>query len=71
MKNNLFRGGSSEELGPVLVREWNATEKEQGTISQPTNKQMKNQHYIAGYLKGNEIGVIDFDRCFGTSNIFL
>jgi hypothetical protein len=25
---------------------------------------MKNQHYIAGYLKGNEIGVIDLDGKF-------
>ena len=28
---------------------------------------MKNQHYIAGYLKGNEIGVIDLDGKFNTS----
>jgi len=29
---------------------------------------MKNQHYIAGYLKGNEIGVIDLDGKFNTSD---
>jgi hypothetical protein len=28
---------------------------------------MKNQHYIAGYLKGNEIGVIDLDGKFNNS----
>lgn len=29
---------------------------------------MKNQYYIAGYLKGNEIGVIDLDGKFNTSD---
>ena len=29
---------------------------------------MKNSHYIAGYLKGNEIGVIDIDGKFNTSD---
>jgi viroplasmin and RNaseH domain-containing protein len=28
---------------------------------------MKNQHYITGYLKGNEIGVIDLDGKFNNS----
>jgi hypothetical protein len=29
---------------------------------------MKNQHFIAGYLKGNQIGVIDLDGKFNTSD---
>jgi viroplasmin and RNaseH domain-containing protein len=29
---------------------------------------MKNSHYIAGYLKGNEIGVIDFTGKFNNSD---
>lgn len=33
-----------------------------------TFNKMKNQHYIAGYLKGNEIGVIDLDGKFNTSD---